>query len=288
MLKKLGEHAYYMSHDHSTDRPALGLIVGDRCSLIVDAGNSAAHAGEFLEGVAALNAPEPRYLVVTHWHWDHTFGIDRMNLTTIAHTLTDEKLRWMGTLRWDDESLEARVQEGTEIKFCADNIKKEHPDRTTIHIRSVDITYDGSLTVDLGGVTCRIFHLGGEHSADSTVIYSPEAKVLFLGDGLCQEMSTGEWSYDLTDVKERFDKIKDLPCDWYVNSHWPPQNSADFADWCERMIEAGELTGELTDFDKAEEAYAKGTGKEPDPDAKFMLESYVWGNIKRMKAGACR
>lgn len=288
MLKKLGEYAYYMPHDHSTDRPALGLIVGQNCSLIVDGGNSAAHAEEFLREVSALGVPEPRYLAVTHWHWDHTFGIDRMNLTTIVHTLTQEKLRWMGTLSWDDASLEQRVKEGTEIEFCAVNIKKEHPDRDAIHIRLADIAYDGSLTVDLGGITCHIFLLGGEHSPDSTVIYSPEAKVMFLGDGLCQEMSTGEWSYDLADVKERFDKIKDLPCDWYVNSHWPPQNAADFADWCDRMIEVGELVGELTDFDRAEEAYARETGKDADPDAKFMLDSYVWGNLKWMKAGACR
>lgn len=43
MLKKLTDRVYYKPHLEQTDRPALGLINGNKFSLIVDAGNSPGH-----------------------------------------------------------------------------------------------------------------------------------------------------------------------------------------------------------------------------------------------------
>ena len=54
MLKKISERIYYMPHEDKTDRPVLGLICGDKYSLIVDAGNSPNHAMEFLLNIAEL------------------------------------------------------------------------------------------------------------------------------------------------------------------------------------------------------------------------------------------
>ena len=46
-MKRLTERVYMTGHDHATDRPALGAIVGERATLIVDSGNSAAPARLF-------------------------------------------------------------------------------------------------------------------------------------------------------------------------------------------------------------------------------------------------
>ena len=47
MLKRLTDRIYYIPNDSKTDRPVLGLICGDKYSLVVDAGNSPTHANEF-------------------------------------------------------------------------------------------------------------------------------------------------------------------------------------------------------------------------------------------------
>lgn len=99
MLTRLTDRVFYLPNDDSTDRPLLGLVTGDRCSLVVDSGNSPAHAGEFLRHVAGMNVPPPRYLAITHWHWDHVFGISTMNLTTITSHQTGAHLRLMQQMK---------------------------------------------------------------------------------------------------------------------------------------------------------------------------------------------
>ncbi|WP_375345892.1 MBL fold metallo-hydrolase [Priestia megaterium] len=132
MLKKLTDHVYYFPHSEETDRPVLGLICGEKYSFIVDAGNSPAHASLFLEEVEKMGVPPIKGVAITHWHWDHTFGIHAMNKYTISHHLTKKKLAYLKTLRWDDDALDKRVQEGEEIEFCRDMIKKEMPCRDTL------------------------------------------------------------------------------------------------------------------------------------------------------------
>ncbi|GAB4428720.1 MAG: hypothetical protein Fur0044_26540 [Anaerolineae bacterium] len=43
-LQKLNRHVYWLPPDDRTDRPILGAITGERATLLVDAGNSPAHA----------------------------------------------------------------------------------------------------------------------------------------------------------------------------------------------------------------------------------------------------
>ena len=69
-LNRISEHVYWLSPDATTDRPTLGAIVGKHATLIVDAGNSPAHANLFLEELARLEMAKPKYMVLTHWHWD--------------------------------------------------------------------------------------------------------------------------------------------------------------------------------------------------------------------------
>ena len=88
MLRQLTPHVFVMKHNHDTDRPALGLIAGKTASLVVDGGNSPAHARAFLQGISALGVAAPRYLALTHWHWDHVFGAPEMGLTTLANRRT--------------------------------------------------------------------------------------------------------------------------------------------------------------------------------------------------------
>lgn len=65
-----------MPQDERTDRPALGLICGSKCSLVVDAGISPSHTKEFMSHIEKLDVPSPKYVVITYFHWDHVFGTD--------------------------------------------------------------------------------------------------------------------------------------------------------------------------------------------------------------------
>ena len=98
LLNRISEHVYWLSPDGATDRPTLGAIVGKRATLIVDAGNSAAHAKLFLGELAKLETAKPKYVMLTHWHWDHVFGASAFEVPIFACHETQRVIEEMAHL----------------------------------------------------------------------------------------------------------------------------------------------------------------------------------------------
>lgn len=181
-LKQLSDHIYYTDCDPAYDRPVLGYILGRECAVMVDAGNSGAHAGAFARAVEGRGFPLPRYCVLTHWHWDHTFGMHGVRGTTVAHVNTNRELERLSAWAWDDESMKKRLAEGVEIEFADQHIRAEYPRLEEIRVSTAELTFSDQLTIHCGGLTCRCLHLPSAHSQDSVVVHVPEEGVLFLGD----------------------------------------------------------------------------------------------------------
>jgi glyoxylase-like metal-dependent hydrolase (beta-lactamase superfamily II) len=225
MLNQLTPYVHWFPPDSTTDRPIIGVVHGEQASLVVDAGNSPAHARLILEEVARLNLPPLKYLALTHWHWDHVFGVATFNLPTFAHLETRRRLVQMANWDWRDAALDQRVEWGIEIAFCRDNIKRELPDRRQLVIRPPDVTFNDGLEVDLGGVTCQIVHVGGDHSPDSSVIYVPEERVLFTGDCLCEDFYSGPLSYTTARLFPLIDTLLSFNADYTLEAHNPQPTS---------------------------------------------------------------
>jgi glyoxylase-like metal-dependent hydrolase (beta-lactamase superfamily II) len=281
MLKKLTNQVYYMEHVQETDRPALGLICGNSYSLIVDAGNSPAHAREFLQEAAKLNVPPVKFVAITHWHWDHTFGMETMGLLTITHRGTKKQLEYMKSLEWDDDSLDMRVEKGEETEFCRDMIKAEMPTREGLKLITPDIIFDDRIEIDLGGISCVIKHVGGVHAEDSCIIYVPEEKVMFLGDCLCEDFHSGPWSYDQKEFKRLIEQIRKYDVENYVTSHHEPETHEEFWSYFNDLTEIGDIVGEALSFENALETFQKVRKLEPNEDQTSSIKSFVSGNEKR-------
>lgn len=283
MLKKLTERVYYMPHSEKTDRPVMGLICGDKYSLVVDAGNSEAHAEEFLQEALKLNIAPLKYLVITHWHWDHVFGMSRMNLINICQNNTKAKLIEMQNLKWDDVSLDERVRFGEEIEFCRDMIKLELPVRDNLVIGNADIAFSETLEVDLGGVICNIENVKGDHSEDSAVVYVQEEKVMFLGDCFSEDLYTGDWSYSKKRFYPMVDKVRNYDVEWYVSSHNEPESRAQMDNFINHLFEIGNAVGTKLSFEEAVKEFRKVLGKMPNEEDIYYINSFINGNKKLTK-----
>lgn len=220
-------HVYWLSPDAATDRPVLGAIAGAQRTLIVDAGNSPAHARLLLQHVAEVEIPPPVFLVLTHWHWDHVFGATTIALPTFAHMETARIVTEMTRLDWSDEALDKRVEQGVEIAFCRDMIKAELPDRSNLVLRAPDIAFSHQVEINLGAMTCQIVHVGGDHAADSSVVYVPDDKVMFLGDCLSPDLYSGEPSYTADNVLRLMDQLLQYDVEFYLAGHAPEPLSRD-------------------------------------------------------------
>lgn len=279
-LQKLTEHIYFMPHDHRSDRPVLAVVSGEKESLIIDAGASPTHAGQFLSAVGKLDVAKPKYLVLTHWHWDHVFGTAAMNLVTIAHEKTKKKLEEMAKLKWDDASVDQRVKEGTEIEFCAAMMKVEMPNRDNLVIRIPDRPFTGKTKVDLGNLECIIEHVGGDHSEDCTVIFVPRDRVLFLGDCRYPDYYSGEHSLSMEKIIPLYDKLLSYDAAHYVDSHEPSRSREQMQAWYDELKFVGNVVDRETDMQKVIEKHKKRFGKEPGKRQLYLMKLFVSGNNK--------
>jgi len=213
MFDKVTEHIYIHPAEHYTDRPNIGIIVGEKFSLLYDAGNSAKHVEKLKNELSEQGLPHPDFVLLSHWHWDHSFGAKFWNAPVIAGRKTDEQLQKVAEWQWDDISMENRIESGEDIVFCSEMIKREYPDRNKIEVVPADIVFEGRMSIDLGGISCEIIHAKGPHSEDSVICYIPSEKFLFLGDANCKDLYGKPWKFDIEHEEDFLDNIAKIPYD---------------------------------------------------------------------------
>lgn len=219
-LMKISDRLYYLTPIQETDRPILGAVIGEEKTILIDAGNSSRHAKLFLQQLGEIGI-QADLLALTHWHWDHVFGMREMNLPSISCRETYGKIQEMQPLSWEDEDLDQRVEEGIEIPFCAEAIKKEFGNDRSIQVQLPTIVFENRMTVHLGGLTCEIKHVGGDHSSDSCIIFIPEEKALFLGDCLYANLYAEKWNYTVEKMLKLIQQLEKYDADIFFLSHHP-------------------------------------------------------------------
>jgi glyoxylase-like metal-dependent hydrolase (beta-lactamase superfamily II) len=217
-LQSFSEWIHWLPPNEETDRPILGVISGQKGSLVIEAGNSIAHAQLLLDQIGHL--PPVQYICLTHWHWDHVFGTAAFNGPIFAHTETKNMVEQMAAWDWSDAALDQRVADGIEIEFARDMIKRELPDRRHLTIRPPDVTFDNQVDIDLGGLTCQLIHVGGDHASDSSIVYVPEEKVVFLSDCLYPAIYA-EPRYYTEKISALYDRVLRLDATHYFWGHDP-------------------------------------------------------------------
>jgi glyoxylase-like metal-dependent hydrolase (beta-lactamase superfamily II) len=216
---QISPHVHWLSPDSTTDRPVLGVISGKHGSLIVDAGNSEAHARILRKEISRCDLPAPSHLFLTHWHWDHVFGATTFSVPALAHYETVRIVKRMSHFDWDDDALDQRVRDGLEIEFCRDMLKAELPERSGLVIRPPEIAFDEQLTVHLGDINCQLIHVGGDHAHDSTVAFVPEERVMFLGDCIYDDLHHGPRRITTRKLLPLYERLLSYKADYYLPSH---------------------------------------------------------------------
>lgn len=277
-LSKITEHFYWMSPG-KPDRPSLGAVVGSGHTLMLDAAASAAHARLFLEALRAENVRPPRYVALTHWHWDHIFGAAELGLPLIAHTETAAQIARQAQYEWSDVALDERVRTGTEIAFCADNIKLELPEPRIVEIVQPDIVFEGTLIFNLGAVTCRIEHVGGDHAGDSCVMFIEPDRVLFLGDCLYDAIYAPARHYTVERLLPLLDKVLAFDADYFIEGHSDTVMTRDDIEaMAQKMRRAGRLVERLgTDEAAVLAALESELGEAADEDSIEFVGSFIAG-----------
>ena len=210
-LTQLTEHIWITDHEQRRDRPKLGYIHTNERTIAIDAGHSKEHVQEFYDLLAQENLPLPELTLITHWHWDHTFGMHAVHGLTCVEKNTEQELQRV-LQDWDETSSQ-------QYKDMNEHIRAEYENRT-ITVKGADVVFDNELNIHLGEVSVHAFHVPSSHTEDSTIMLIPEEKVIFIGDCICGK--SPDWIVDYPVRNQLIELLKTLDFNIAVGSHWEP------------------------------------------------------------------
>jgi len=184
-----------------------GIIFTDRSVVFIDSGMSIA-SGEFLWQVAEkrLKGDEDIYLILTHNHSDHVFGmqaIKKKGAKVIAHKITGMWFRRMPGEQYKKFLAERDGWPPEKADRVYGNVVFSEPDEA--------IDQDTVLTID--GEEIHVLVTPG-HVPSELSVYHPRSKTLFAGDTIYEgsELTTRfggliEWKLWVAQL-ERLNKLE--------------------------------------------------------------------------------
>jgi glyoxylase-like metal-dependent hydrolase (beta-lactamase superfamily II) len=149
--------------------PNIAIVIGNSATLVVDTGMGARNGAIVMREVNRLSKNPKLFLTTTHFHPEHAMGEQAFP----AHTILIRP-------RVQQEELEQRKAEFIEMfsKMSAQNREL----LADVKMRTPDIVFDRETTLDLGGVSARLFWLGTAHTRGDELIFIKEDSVLISGD----------------------------------------------------------------------------------------------------------
>ena len=195
----------------------IGVSHGPDGTILID-DQFAPLTGKIAAAVAALGATPVRFLVNTHWHFDHSGGNENFGKTAtiLAHKNVRVRLAAGGTV--------------------VGNVSPPAPP----HALPV-ITYDDGISFHLNGDQIDAVFTGGGHTDGDSVLYWRKANVLHTGDLMLQGAA-----FPFIDVDSGGDALRLIatldsmlamtnPQTKIIPGHGPVATRADLQDWRDRI-----------------------------------------------------
>ncbi len=176
-----------------------GAIVTPNGAILVDTLPFPVESREMANFVNWVCRPGVRYVILTHYHADHTYGAYLFpQADIVAHARCQELLVEVGM-----PALEA--------------VKADEPALDEVTLRLPDITFDDEeMVIQLAGKVLRLIHVPG-HTADSVAVYIENDRILFAADTLMPVPSIVDG--DIEALRRSLQKMAELPVDNLVQGH---------------------------------------------------------------------
>lgn len=149
--------------------PNVGIIVGNRATLVVDTGLGAKNGAIVVKQAEKLSKAPILYLTTTHFHPEHAMGEQAFPPKTIIirPAVQQEELN----------------QHGEEfIKMFSSFSAANRELLADVKMRPPDIIFDKDLNLDLGGVQARLMWLGPAHTKGDEIIFVEPDSTMLTGD----------------------------------------------------------------------------------------------------------
>ena len=177
------------------------VVVNERDVLVVDSHMTPSAARALLADLPRITDKPVRYLVNTHFHFDHTHGNEAFGaeVEIVAHEFTRRKLAAGDSKRgraYEEfvGSLPARIEEGEAALEGTDDdsraaieqrlawMRRIYGESEAAAPRAPTVALRQAVTLYRGGREIRLLHVGRGHTGGDVIVYLPAEKALVSGD----------------------------------------------------------------------------------------------------------
>ena len=238
-LQDLGNGCHaWMLPDGSWGWSNAGLITGSGTSLLVDTLFDLSLTREMLAGIAPVTDTNPiTTLVNTHSDGDHVFGnellaerdVEIIASAAAAELMTQEAVDALANIKKIDGPTGdfARHIFGP---FDFEGITATGPDRT----------FEGDLTLDVGGREVHLIQVGPAHTAGDVIVHVPDARLLYSGDILFVGGTPIAWAGPIDRWIAALERILDMDLATILPGHGPVSGKAEVGDMREYLVHVQE------------------------------------------------
>lgn len=139
----------------------IGLSVGSDAAFLVD-DQFAPLSAKIIAAVAKLTPMPIKFVVNTHWHWDHTNG--------------NENIGKAGALVVAHENVRRRMSTQQFVEFFKRTEPAAAPGALPV------ITFTDTITFHVNGEDVVVFHVAPAHTDGDAVVFFTKANVIHMGD----------------------------------------------------------------------------------------------------------
>ncbi len=243
----------------------IGVSYGEDGTILID-DQFAPLTAKIKTAVAALGAQPVKFLVNTHWHYDHTGG--------------NENLGKDGVL--------IMAHNNVRIRMLAGQGDQKPSPKAALPL----VTYDDGLKLHLNGEEVRVMHMAAAHTDGDSIVYWTKSNVIHMGDLFFWKMSfpfvDASSGGDVRGIVTGADKVLAMANDQtkIVPGHGAVATKADLQQYRDMVaqiigkVEAGIKAGKTLEQIKAERP-ADGYGVKADGfiTADRFVET-VYGMVK--------
>ena len=181
------------------------IILFDDAVLVVDTHSKPSAARALIEQIKKLTDKPVRYVVNTHFHWDHYQGNQAYpsswpaGVEIISSEATRANIEQRGiprvkheivTMPREIENLKSDLDKASDLgqkeQLRANLLQAEAylAELKSVHVTLPSVTFDHSLILHRPSKTVEILWLGNAHTNGDVFVYLPREKVLVTGDAL--------------------------------------------------------------------------------------------------------
>jgi glyoxylase-like metal-dependent hydrolase (beta-lactamase superfamily II) len=204
--------------------------------LVFDTNGTPAAAAAVLGEIRKLTNQPVRWIVNSHWHWDHWYGTEAYlqafpDVRIVAHEKTRELM--MGpALEFNRpglesmlpdylKSLEKRAESTPALKATLEEDRFFLDQKTHVRHTFPNVTFSDRLTIDLGERHIEVLHYDRAVTPGDAFVYLPREKVLLIGDLVVNPVTFALSGYP-TEWLHTLERIDRLDFETIVTGHGAP------------------------------------------------------------------